>query len=125
MVHRDPPIWLVLFGTLGVALFAVALIMFIARAAHGEPPAGADMSLAPWFRSLQVPGVGSSCCDMSDCRMTDWRSIGDRYETLTSDGWQVVPAEVVLHRHDNPTGRAVVCYLPGRGILCFVPGPET
>lgn len=36
-----------------------------------------------------------------------------------------VPADSILHRKDNPTGRAIVCYEPGVGIICFIKGPET
>lgn len=36
-----------------------------------------------------------------------------------------VPADKILHRYDNPTGRAVVCWTPALGIMCFVEGPAT
>jgi hypothetical protein len=102
----------------------IALVFFTTRA-RGEPPEGADPSLAPWFQSLRQPGTGVSCCSIADCRQTDYRTNGDAYEALIDGEWLVVPSEKVLHRVDNPTGRAVVCYLPGRGIMCFVTPDET
>jgi hypothetical protein len=42
--------------------------LLMAASAFAAPPPGADMSLAPWFRSLRVPGGETLCCDISDCR---------------------------------------------------------
>ncbi len=97
------------------------LIAFLLAA----PPPDADMSLAPWFQNLRQPQSGASCCSMSDCRPTDWRTVDDHYEARVNGAWMSVPPEVVLHQRDNPTGHAVVCYAPSFGIICFVRGPET
>jgi hypothetical protein len=97
----------------------------VAGAAVARPPPNADMSLAPWFQGLRQPGTGMSCCSISDCRQTDFRITGGHYEALVEDQWREVPADAVLERSDNPTGRAVVCYTPSRGIMCFIRGPET
>jgi hypothetical protein len=36
-----------------------------------------------------------------------------------------VPDSIVLRRHDNPTGGAVLCIDPiFRAMLCFVPGTQ-
>lgn len=43
---------------------------------------------------------------------------------MVGDQWLIVPAEKILNRSDNPTGRAVVCWTPASGILCFVHGAE-
>jgi hypothetical protein len=37
------------------------------------------------------------------------------------DAWVPVPPSNVLHRQDNPTGEAVVCWYSGQ-IRCFVEG---
>jgi hypothetical protein len=37
----------------------------------------------------------------------------------------IVPANNILQRVDNPTGRAVVCWTPSLGIMCFVRASET
>lgn len=103
-----------------VAAFLVSL-----GGAAAEPPDNADPALGPWFQSLHQPGTGVSCCSIADCRLTEYRSDADGYEALIAGKWLTVPAERILQKIENPTGRAVVCYLPGRGILCFVRPSET
>ncbi|HUK60805.1 MAG TPA: hypothetical protein VLV50_16355 [Stellaceae bacterium] len=101
---------------------AFAAILAAARAA---PPSGADSFLAPWFQSLRQPGTGISCCSIADCRQTQYRTGSDGYEALIDNKWIAVPREKVLDHTENPTGRAVVCYLPGLGVMCFVRPSET
>ena len=108
-----------------VLLMSSAAFGLIAATAAARPPPDADMSLAPWFQSLQQPGTGMSCCSIADCRPTDFRILNGHYQALIEGDWHDVPPEVVLERMDNPTGRAVVCYTPYRGIMCFIKGPET
>jgi hypothetical protein len=103
-------------------LTAVLLFPTIAGA---QPPADADPALGPWFRSLLVPGTSISCCSVTDCRATEYRIRADHYEALIGGSWQVVPADKILQRTDNPTGHAVVCWTPQRGILCFVRATES
>lgn len=99
--------------------------LLLAGSAQARPPKNADMSLAPWFRSLRQPGTGMSCCSIADCRQTDFRIRGNHYQALIQGKWEDVPADTILDRTDNPTGRAVVCWTPYRGIMCFIKGPET
>jgi len=100
------------------------LCLFTGLAA-ARPPEGADMSLAPWFQSLQQPGTGMSCCSIADCRPSEFRIANGSYEAWVAGEWKVVPPEVILRRTDHPTGSAIVCYTPYRGIMCFIRGPET
>lgn len=106
-------------------LLAVSALVAVAGTALGRPQPGADMTFAPWFESLRQPGTGMSCCSIADCRQTDFRIAGNRYEALVDGEWRTVPPETIIERSDNPTGRAVVCYTPYRGIMCFIKGPET
>ncbi|MBV8913052.1 MAG: hypothetical protein JOZ05_08455, partial [Acetobacteraceae bacterium] len=92
--------------------------------ASAAPPPDADPGFAPWFRGLRVPGTGTSCCSIADCRPAESRIVGDHYEVFIDGKWLRVPPELILERADNPTGRAVVCWTPTAGILCFVRGPE-
>lgn len=96
----------------------------MAASAAAAPPPDADPSLAPWFQSLRQPGTGTSCCSVADCRTTDYRTDGDKYEALIDGRWVVVPSEKILQGADNPTGRAVVCWTPTLGIMCFVRANE-
>jgi hypothetical protein len=93
--------------------------------AHAQPPPDADPALAPWFESLRQPGTHASCCSISDCRPTESRMDGDRYEVLIEGKWISVPPSKVLQRYDNPVGQAIVCWTPQQGIMCFVRAPET
>jgi hypothetical protein len=105
-------------------LFAGSAFL-LAGSALAAPPENADPTLAPWFQSLRQPGTGVSCCSISDCRQTDFRSVDSHYEVMIEGTWRPVPPDKVLQRMDNPTGRAVVCWTPTLGIMCFVRGPET
>ena len=107
-----------------IILAAAGLLLAANAAAAAAPPPDADNSLAPWFQSLRQPGTGTSCCSVADCRTTDYRTQGDKYEALIDGRWIIVPAEKILQRADNPTGRAVVCSTPALGILCFVRAAE-
>ncbi len=107
------------------SLAPMLLLLAGIAAARGAPPENADPSLAPWFQSLRQPGTGISCCSIADCRTTDYRTTARGYEALVDGRWLAVPPDRVLQETENPTGRAVVCYLPGKGILCFVRPSET
>lgn len=109
---------------LALASGVVALLLgsIPARAA---PPDNVDPSLAPWFQSLRQPGTGILCCSLADCRATSYRTTQGGYEALIDNKWLPVPPDRVLEHTSNPTGRAIVCYLPGQGILCFVRPAET
>jgi hypothetical protein len=104
---------------------ALASALLVATAAHGKPPANADPALTPWFRSLMQPGTSISCCALADCRETDYRMTADHYEARIRGKWVIVPADKILQRTDNPTGRAVVCWTPATGIMCFVRATES
>ena len=93
------------------------------------PPTGVyiDPATSAWFRSLG----GGMCCREADCRQTQVRQSvdGSGIEALISkeafgeeapDEWRKIPDNADLHRNDNPTGHAVVCFLNDK-ILCFVP----
>lgn len=74
-----------------------------------------------WYANLR-DSAGRSCCDKTDCAPTDWRvGRGGEFEVPINGQWTPVPADTVLWRKDNPTGRAVLCYRQGQ-IRCFVPG---
>jgi hypothetical protein len=100
-------------------------LLLLAAVSHAAPPENADPALAPWFQSLQQPGTGVSCCSISDCRPTDYRTSGDQYEALIEEKWIRIPPEKILQRSDNPVGRAIVCWRPSIGVMCFVRGTET
>jgi hypothetical protein len=108
--------------------------LLIAASAFAAPPPGADMTLAPWFHSLRVPGTGNLCCDLSDCRNYPVRADGANYQVFFNNRWRTVPTEAVSDRTDNPTGDYVTCIqrdhwtngVPdGPRILCLFKAPRT
>ena len=98
--------------------------LLFAGFAYAAPPPDPDPKLAPWFRGLRVPGTGTSCCSIADCRPAESRVVDGHYEVFIQGKWLPVPPALILERTDNPTGQAVVCWTPTAGILCFVRGPE-
>ena len=108
--------------------------LVITASAFAAPPPGADMTLAPWFHSLHVPGTRTLCCDVSDCRHYPVRADGTHYQVFFDDRWLIVPTEAVSDRDDNPTGDYVTCIqrnhwtsgVPdGPRVLCLIKAPRT
>jgi hypothetical protein len=119
-------------GTMTTGISVVAPLLFALLGAtalsFAKPPPGADGSLAPWYQSLAQPYTGYPCCSVADCRTVQYRAVADHFEAFIDrrtfgadapDDWIPVPPSNVLHRKDNPTGEAVVCWYNGE-IRCFV-----
>lgn len=103
----------------------IVLAMLCASPARARPPDDADPALKPWFDDLRQPGTGTPCCSVADCRPTRYRIRDGHYEVEILGLWLPVPHDRVLDRSDNPTGHAIVCWLPTEGVLCFVRPPES
>ena len=108
--------------------------LLITASAFAAPPPGADMTLAPWFHSLHVPGTRNLCCDVSDCRHYPVRADGTHYQVFFDDKWLIVPTEAVSDRDDNPTGDYVTCIQrdhwtsgepDGPRVMCLIKAPRT
>jgi|SRR5690242_16694071 hypothetical protein len=118
----------------GIFLVAAFLCSFT-RFGSAAPPPNTDLENKLWFESLTQPGgLHLPCCSIADCHLTTSRSSSAGYEALIEGAWRTVPADRVLQKISNPTGRAVVCYrrvvepLIERSeimIFCFVRPPET
>jgi len=83
--------------------FFLAVVMLLRRHGNGRPSAKADPALAPWFRSL-VRGYQHSC---ARCQ-TAAPPLPDRRRSLRGidrRSWFAVPADKILQRTGNPTGR--------------------
>lgn len=119
--------WLYRISNLAPLLCGSMIIagkLFAATPSFAAPPQNADPSLGPWFHSLKAPN-GTGCCSVADCRRADSRLTPAGYEVMIGDRWRAVPWERVLRRTDNPTGQAIVCYVPDTQlILCFVRPPD-
>lgn len=79
-----------------------------------------------WFKSLKQPGSGASCCDVTDCKRTEFTIEGNSYRAIVNGKWMDVPPEKVISNVGNPVGQAIVCYpvtaTQPSDIFCFVPG---
>jgi hypothetical protein len=112
------------FPVLACAAFLIPV------AAAAAPPPGTDLSSpqSRWYRGLQQPGSGMSCCSIADCRPVAARERADHWEIFIDperfrDGtgqWTAVPNDKILHGHDNPTGDAVACWIRTLGVMCFI-----
>jgi hypothetical protein len=89
-----------------------------------------DPHVRAWFKSVKSPN-GIPCCDISDGHGTDedLRADGSTWiPNPVKDGeWIEVPKDKIVYEAGNPTGRAVVWWIPwaeGGGIMirCFVHG---
>src|SRR5262249_35210006 len=88
-------------------------------------PLRADTSLGYWFDSLMRNDGGGSCCGSADCRAVDYRTGPDGYEVFVGGEWTKVPDDIILRRHDNPTGGAVLCITRlFHQMICFIPGTQ-
>lgn len=97
-------------------------------------PPDMPQSTKDWFSRQKSPN-GNACCSVADGVPVDWDLKDNHYRVLdyvSSDQprWREVPKDVVIKGETNPTGRAVVWFMPGRdveglrGIRCFIPGHE-
>ena len=111
--------------------------MLAALPASAAPPPNPDPALSGWFQSLSRPWrPGSSatvkCCDIADCRVTDYRELGDHYKVLIDErfpgvrsrSWHRVPQHAIVEHTGNPTGGAVACWHDDE-VFCFVRAQET
>jgi hypothetical protein len=119
-------------------LLVIALIGAIglarpARAQDGDHGRGHD-ERHDWYRALEQPGTGLSCCNGrrsnpdggidGDCRPTR-AFVGDdgRWRAMVDGSWQIVPSHAVL---DPALNREPlyphVCASTAGLIHCFLPG---
>lgn len=122
-----------------IALTALAIFAPTAHAFDNGQYENVDPNVRAWFKGVRSPH-GVPCCDIGDGHPTqeDWRSDGSYWipnpALYGPDGqymgdkttWIQVPPEAVVNNAGNPTGSAIVWYVPqGPGsiyIRCFVAG---
>ena len=68
-----------------------------------------DSPRGQWYKSL-TDNNGRSCCDISDCKEVEARTINGYWEVNIKEKWYKVPADKILKNKENPTGSAVACY---------------
>jgi len=95
----------------------------------GYQGVGHDTWHENFYSKLIRNDTRTSCCNMSDCRPTESRMIGDHYEVKIDGVWVVVPKETI-QKLSAPDGGAHVCAPKQNGrnrgtIYCVVLPPET
>src|SRR5260221_324747 len=117
-------------GSLILGMAGLIVTLFLTRAAHAHDDTYTheENELLGELRTPQGmvdAGGPAMCCNVSDCKKTDDRLVGDHYEAwiderypgVTEARWEVVPATAILQNVRNPMGSAVACFYEGR-IIC-------
>lgn len=105
-------------------LSRIALLLIIVYAALITAALAAEPSRSEWFKSLMMPNSTTSCCDISDCKMTpaEWKDGQWHVKVWGYD--RVVPPEKILKSPKSIDGEAYVCAVIGgatAAIRCFIP----
>jgi hypothetical protein len=107
--------------SLGRAAVGAKLLLSIVTAGTAFAHSGDDL-LSAWYRSL-TGEAGVSCCSEEDCKPVQAKLIGNEWQVLDENDWEVVPADAILNR-ENIDGRPILCRVWNK-IQCFVPPPES
>jgi hypothetical protein len=92
-------------------VIVIASLFSFACHATAAPPPNTALTYQQWFESMEQPGDHHlPCCSLADCHFATARATMAGYEVAIDNSWIVVPADRILQRVSNPTGRAVVCY---------------
>jgi len=105
-------------------LLAVAMLLCLASSATAQPNG--------WVDRLQNQSGGVCCYDSDGRRLDDpeWRTVGNGYEVLFTEGWAKVPPEaMVQQRNQDGIARVWSTWEVGRNgaatnrfVRCFLPG---
>lgn len=109
-------------------LLAFLLLATPALAQEGYQGRGHSDGHADFYKKLVTPETKVSCCNLSDCRPTSGRAVGDHYEVKINGIWvRVLPSKIV--KVSAPDQGFHVC-APGRfdgkpeHVYCVVLPPE-
>ncbi len=89
-----------------------------------------DKKRDDWYRSLMRPDTKTSCCHLTDCKMTVavqvdgiwWAEVKGGSPDVSGDGELQIPADKVLDHPLSIDGEAYVCMSPTtQFVFCFVP----
>ena len=117
-----------------IILLILVIWILVVVSAKSAPPENPDPALAPFYKSLMIPGAEHiSCCSETDCRPVKTRMKDGKLQmfadsTIYKDGnnqWVDVPQNRILSPRENPTGEPVACWDNFNGVICFVHGSGT
>jgi hypothetical protein len=115
-----------------VSALLLLLLSAPASAQQGHP-GHHGVGHAQWhekfYNTLMRKDTKTSCCDMSDCRPTESRMIGDHYEVVVDGEWTRADPSVI-QKLSAPDGGAHVCAPKQQGankgrLYCVVLPPES
>ena len=112
-----------------LCMLAVLLAPGPSLAQEGQLGVGHDTWHHSFYSKLIRKDTKTSCCDLSDCRPTVSRMVGDHYEVKVDGAWLTVPKDTIQNVL-APDGGAHVCAPKQTGaykgtIYCVVLPPET
>lgn len=106
-----------------IALAAVAILGVSSAAPAHDAKAMADAAMGDptrgkWFESLKQPGLGTSCCNLTDCHQTQARQLPDQtwraiLHDYKGDRWVAIPPDKVVKRPLSVDGEAYICNSEG------------
>ncbi len=112
-----------------LSVTAVLVTPVFLHAQDGYHGAGHSTWHEGFYSKLVRKDTKTSCCNLSDCRPTESRMVGDHYEVKVDGAWVSVPKETIQNV-SAPDGGAHVCAPKQTGanrgtIYCVVLPPET
>jgi hypothetical protein len=99
-----------------------------ARAQDGYLGHDHDKWHQSFYQKLQRPDTRTPCCNLTDCRPTSGRMVGDHYEVKVNGAWVSVPASKILKQTAPDLGFHVCAPFRFDGqpdhLYCVVVPPE-
>jgi hypothetical protein len=82
-----------------------------------------------FYQTLIRPDTKTPCCNLTDCRPTSGRQVGDHYEVKVNGAWVSVPRDKILKKTAPDLGFHVCAPFKFDGqpdhLYCVVIPPET
>jgi hypothetical protein len=108
-------------------ILALAVISLPGPASAQDGPHGAGHETwhSSFYSHLLRPDTKTSCCNLTDCRPTEGRQVGDHYEVMVDGTWMSVPPDKIV-KESAPDGGFHVCApVAPKGVLyCVILPPE-
>lgn len=95
------------------------VLIVAATTSRARPPENTNLIYGLWFDRLHQPATGLPCCSISDCRLTESRVVGSRYEALVEGKWLAVPPETVVEVRTIQQDAPLCVGYRGRGFLAL------
>jgi hypothetical protein len=114
-----------------VYLCLVLALSWFHEAAAQEGYLGHDHDIwhHSFYQTLQRPDTKTPCCNLTDCRPTSGRLVGDHYEVKVNGAWVSVPADKILKKTAPDLGFHVCAPFRFDGqpnhLYCVVIPPES